>query len=133
MKKTDLNTIPKTNNSEPKKCLIVTAEEMQAYKDELARMGRTMVVCGAIVGASLYVGGCASSQPASKPAYNSASQTEAKYRPKTNAEIQQTRIAKQEASQTTDPKLLSKFSKSSNYEIRMEAAANTHTPRPRTS
>ncbi|SHI54630.1 hypothetical protein SAMN02745216_00120 [Desulfatibacillum alkenivorans DSM 16219] len=118
----------KSAEADNKKCFIVTAEEMQAYKGELARMGRTMVVCGAIVGASLYVGGCAESQPASKPAYTSALQTEAKHRPKTNAEIQQIRIAKQEARQTADPKLLSKFSKSSNYEIRMEAAANTHTP-----
>ncbi|ACL06858.1 leucine rich repeat variant [Desulfatibacillum aliphaticivorans] len=120
--------VPNTNDSEPKKCLIVTAEEMQAYKGELARMGRIMVVCGAIVGASLYVGGCAGSQPVSKPAYTSASQTETKYRPKTNAEIQQIKTARQEARQTTDPKLLSKLSKSSNYEIRMEAAANPHTP-----
>lgn len=106
----------KSAEADNKKCFIVTAEEMQAYKGELARMGRTMVVCGAIVGASLYVGGCASSQ------------TAASHTAKPAASAQQIETARQQASQTSDPRLLSKLANHPSSKVRFKAADNPHTP-----
>ncbi|WP_028316897.1 HEAT repeat domain-containing protein [Desulfatibacillum aliphaticivorans] len=108
--------VMQTNASDNKKCFIVTADEMQAFKGELAHMGRTMVVCGAIVGASLYVGGCATSQTATTHTARPA------------ASAQTIEAARQQASQTTDPRLLSKLANHPSSKVRFKAAENPHTP-----